>query len=564
MSSSSAVSFQGLITGVQTDALISAILAEEGTSVAAMQARKDFNTQKQTALTSMRTSLNALVTSLASFQDKLNSRTVTSTDANNTNVTATATGGTSGSYDLTVTTVATKGRISSTQVNGTANLVVADPSAAIYSADASFAVRGTDGVVKTFQLANNSLNGLRDAINASGAGVTASVINTGSGDKPYQLVVTAKDTGTGTTGGVVSLATIAGTALDSSLGITSGTLGLDTDGVTQTLTGGLTSDASGASAKDAKFTLNGIELTRKSNVISDAADGITFTLKQGGQTGTTTLTVAQDKASATTGIQDVITKYNTLVTGYKTASTSTKNSDGSINKAALSGDATTRAMMAQIKNTLVGASGGLPSTSAYQNLSSLGITTLADGTLSLNSYKFQTAITNNPTAAQKLFTFTGDSTNGVVTFKAAGSATATGTVGFKITSDGNGGLTGTLSRAGYADITAPVTNGILNGTGDLQGLTLAVTGAGSGTLTLSRGAGQATSDLLSSYTLSGSGTLATALKNIDTQNTSLSNQISQGQARLARRKVVLTQKYSDMEVKVAQMRAAAGQLSSTG
>lgn len=575
-SGNSAISFQGLSTGIQTDALVSAILAQEGQGLAALKARQARNTSKTTALTSMQTSMSALFVSLAALQDKFNARTVTSTDANNTNVTATASGASSGSYDLKVTTVATKGRISPTlDVSGNpTNLAVSNPANAIFSGGAtsgSFAIQGTDGVIKTVTVTNNSLNGLRDAINASGAGVTASIINTGAGANPYQLVIAAKDTGTGTTGGVVTIADVTN-ATPGAAGASVNTLGITAGFVDNTVTPntltGLTSATSGASAVDAVFTLNGIQLTRKTNVVSDAADGVTFTLKQGGQTGTTTFTVGQDVASATAGIQDVITKFNALVNGYKAASATTKNADGSINQAALAGDSTSKTIIAQLRNALTGASAGLPGTATFSTPASLGVRTNSDGTLSLDTATFKAAMDKDPKAALSLFTFTGDSTNGILAFKGASSKTATGPVTFTIDQYAAGGavsglFSGTYNGTAFTNLRLTGSNGTLVGAVGtaLEGLTVSVTALGSGTLTLSRGAGQAASDLVSSFSASGTGFLATALKNIQTQNTSLGTQISAAQSALDRRKQVLQRQFSAMESTVAQMRAAASGLS---
>jgi len=570
MTASSLTSINGVSTGVDTTALIAAIVAQKGTSVARLQARKDLNDKKTTALTAMRTSLTALNLALAVIQDKFNSRTVTSTDTNNTNVTATASGAVADTYDITVKTVATKGRISATldSRGWTTNLAVASPTDSVNSniftpgTPASFAIQGTDGVVKTITLddSSNTLNGLRDKINASGAGVTASVVNMGKGDKPYQLVLTAKATGTGTTQGVVTIADITNmgsTGLPANnLGIGAGTV--DSLATPTTLTGGLTSTASGT-ATDADFTLNGIELTRATNVVKDAADGMTFTLKQGGQTGTTTLTVGLDKAGATAAMADLITKYNQLVKDYKTASTSTKNADGSINQAPLSGDASTSALMASLKATLAGASSGLPGTATYKTLASLGVTTQADGTLYLNTNTFQTAMANDLASAQSLFVFSGASTNQGVTFKSGGPKTATGAVDFAITKDGAGTLWGTLTKGGVTSDPIQVVNGTLTGTGTFEGLNLTVTGTGSGTLTLSRGAGQAASDLLGKFTGLGGG-ITTSLNTIFTQNKSLTTQIAQAQTRLDRETEVLKQKFAKMEAAVGSMKAAAGSL----
>ena len=653
---SSAVSFQGLSSGIQTDALVSAILAQEGQGLTRLQTRQTANTARSAALSSMKTSMNSLLTSLAVLKDKFNLQTVTSTDTNNTNVTATATSAEAGNYDLNVAQTATKARIASTLNNYTgvssntdvltftsstaktttgtvafsidsasvpggavsgsftiggtsytlsgtngvltggvgtpleglsvtvaaagggsgtlrlaaepSNLAVADPAQAIFTgqSQASFALRGTDGSITTLALSNNSLNGLRDAINASGAPITASIINTGTGTNRYQLVLSAKETGTGTgdnnTSGVITIAAIANedglaATVNPSLGITTGVLtGAGTFQAPAGLSGGLTSDMSGASARDAVFTLNGVQLTRQSNTVSDAADGITFTLKQGGQAGTTTLTVAQDKGAALAGMQDLISKYNALANGYKDASSSTKNADGSIKQNALAGDDTSRTIMRQIKSTLAGASADLSGSSSFQFLANLGVRTLSDGTLTLDSVAFQSAIVKDPAAVKRLFTFAGDSTNSAVTFKSASSKTATGKVSFVITEDSPGVYSGTFN--GVAAVAGP--GGTLVGTGAYEGLTVTATAAGKGELALSRGAGQAVSDLISTYTAGGTGGLATALKAIDTQNRNLSTQIESVQSLLDRRKKTLQTQFAHMEVLVAQMRAAASGL----
>ncbi len=568
-------SLSGISSGIDTKALIDAILAMKGGSVTRLQAKKDLNDKKTEALTAMRTSLSAFNLSLAVIQDKLASRLITSSDSNNTNVTATGTGAAAGNYDITVRTVATKGRISATlDAQGWAtNLAVASPTDSVSSnvftpgTPAQFAIQGTDGVIKTITMTEgaNTLNGLRDAINASGAGVTATVVNIGKGDKPYQLVLSAKETGIGTTQGVVTLVDITNMAngqpgaAANNLGITAGTV--DSLATPAALTGGLTSTVSGLSATNANFTLNGVELTRTTNVVKDAAEGMTFTLKQGGQTGTTTLSVTPDKIGATAAMQDLITKYNALVKDYKTASTSTKDSDGSIIQAPLANDSSTRNLMATLKSTLAGASAGLPGSATYKTMADLGVRTMADGTLFLNTNTLQTAMGNDLASVQRLFNFSGDSTNQGVAFKSAGPKTITGPVDFQITQDGTGTLWGALTRNGVTSAPIQVaSDGTLVGTGDYEGLNLKVTGTGSGTLTLSRGVGRAVTDLLSAFTGT-SGGIDTLLKSITTQNTNLGSQILQGQTRLDNERTVLTKKFAQMEAMLGRMKAASGSLS---
>ena len=69
---------------------------------------------------------------------------------------------------------------------------------------ATFAIEGTDGVTRQITLGagQNNIYALADAINAAGVadpsvpgskglGVTATVVNTGSGTNPYELVLQA-------------------------------------------------------------------------------------------------------------------------------------------------------------------------------------------------------------------------------------------------------------------------------------------------------------------------------------------------------------------------------------
>ncbi len=571
---SSTASLNGLSTGIDTTALINAIVAQKATGLNRLKAQQTLNNQKTTTLISIRTQLSTLVNSLGALSDKFNARAVTSTDSNNTNVAASATGNISGSYDLTVSTVATRGRLSA-NLNGSGNAInmaVANPSNATLSpifttgTPTTFALQGTDGTVYKITLddASNTLNGLRDKINAvAGGSVTASIVNMGKGANPYQLVITAKDTGTGSTGGKVSLADITandGVTSANNLNISAGTVD-NLAAPTQITFGGLTSSGTGV-ATDANFTLNGILLTRSTNVVKDAVDGLTLTLKQGGQTGTTTLTVGQDTAGATTALQTVVTNYNKLVADYKTASTATKNADGSIALAPLSNDSTTRALMNNLRAAMQGASSGLSSGATYKTLSGVGVTNQADGTLYLNSYTFQQAMNNDPASVQSLFAFLGTSTSPAVTVKSGSSQTATGSVDFVITDAGGGNLVGSLTQGTTTVASIPITNGVLSGTGIFAGLSLGVTGTGTGTLTLSRGAGQAASDLLSTYTGT-TGGIANLLTTITSQNTNLVSQIAQAQSRLNQETADLKEKFAQMEAIVGQMKATTSSLFST-
>ena len=189
----------------------------------------------------------------------------------------------------------------------------------------------------------------------------------------------------------------------------------------------------------------------------------------------------------------------------------------------------------------------------------MGVKTLTDGTLSLNTTTFQAALEKDPNLVAKLFSFSGDSTSSVVTVQSGTSKTATGSVDFHVTDyNSSSGVAKGYFGTNAADVlTSDAKGNIVRS----DGLTINVTGTGDATLTLGRGAGQVVQDLVTNLT-SSDGLLFKSLANIDIQNKNLTTQIDSGVARLAKRKVQLQAQFSKMEVAVAQMKAAAGRMAS--
>jgi flagellar hook-associated protein 2 len=123
--------------------------------------------------------------------------------------------------------------------------------------------------------ADNNLNGLAQAINNAGAGITATV--TGSAGS-YSLALAAS----GPT-----------------------TIQLNDAGVE------LISDTNQGS--NASFELNGIPITQSSNNVAGVIPGVSFTL-QNTTSGSVTLSLASDGSQLSTALQSMVTDYNTLVT----------------------------------------------------------------------------------------------------------------------------------------------------------------------------------------------------------------------------------------------------------
>ena len=390
---SSVISFSGLSTGIDTAALISAILEQESVPLTRLQTRLSTNTSKASVLSTLSTDLSALSTSMNSLiSTAFESQAVTSSDSDGTHVTATAnSSATIGSYDIQVGQLATKAK----QTFGASS-----QSASVGTG--TYAIEDVDGETHTFSLdsSNDSLTGLRDAINSSGADVEAKIVDTGTKDSStrYQLVLTAKSTGMSDSGRAVF--TVAQTSGSNTLGIASGTL--DSDGA---LTSGGTDAAT--KAQDAVFWVDGLQLTRASNTVTDAVDGLTLTLKSGGQTASstaTTLTVATDTDGITKALQDVVDKFNAVWEVYKenaqyetttsSTSTSTSGSDTTPSAGVLAGDQTIRQFLSSVRSTLISVAGGA-SGSGYTSSAQFGLKTNRDGTISLDTSALKSALGTN-------------------------------------------------------------------------------------------------------------------------------------------------------------------------
>lgn len=236
---------------------------------------------------------------------------------------------------------------------------------------------GSTGVNITIDSTNNSLQGVRDAINKANAGVTASIVNDGSGT-PYRLVLTS--TATGATNSM--RISVTGAAPLSNL------LNYDpaaTQNLSQTVT-----------AQNAQMTVNNIAVQSASNTVTGAVPGVTLTLAQ---TGTSTVTVQRDTKSMQAGVQAFVTAYNNL----QNAATSLSAYDPSSRTGSpLTGDGVLRILQSQIRGALNAPQPG-SGPNAITTLPQVGVTIQKDGTMQLDSTKLSSALSANPSGVAALF-----------------------------------------------------------------------------------------------------------------------------------------------------------------
>jgi len=246
----------------------------------------------------------------------------------------------------------------------------------VYSG-AAFTSNGSGTASITVDSTNNTLEGIRDAINSAAMGVTATIVNDGSGT-PYRLALTSSNSGLSNS---LKITTSGGDGSIDSL------LGYDPAG-TQNLTQTL-------AAQNASLTVNGIAITSASNTVSEAIQGVTLTLKTTTSTPSN-LTVTRDTAAINTAATGFVEAYNALASQIKS-----RFAYGTDPKTAgsLAGDGTLRFMQEQLRGIFnTPASGG-----TLTSLAQVGISLQKDGSLLLDSSKLDNAISADFSDVTNLF-----------------------------------------------------------------------------------------------------------------------------------------------------------------
>lgn len=285
---------------------------------------------------------------------------------------------TPGSYSLRVTQLASSHQIT----NRAAKTVASAATDIVAGASGTFTFRLGAGADQTVNLsATATMEDLRGAINDLGAGVTASIINTGSDQTPaYRLVLTS--TSTGAANGITIVAD--DTMLDFVNG--SGDGGIDT-----------LQAAQDAVVVVGEPTLNPVTLQRSSNTVSDAISGVTLTLT--GTTGSSTVqvSVTRDTSAVKDNIKALATAYNDVVKFINERSTY----DVTAKKGGIFfNEPTTRGVLTQLRTAFSSSVAGL---SSWSTVGEIGYKTERDGTMTVDEAKLDSALSASYAAVKSLF-----------------------------------------------------------------------------------------------------------------------------------------------------------------
>jgi len=495
-----AISSPGIGSNLDVNGIVSKLMSIEQQPLTALN-QKEVNYQAQiSAYGTLSGALSAFQTTVSGLSDLSKFKSLMATPADTTVLTASAlSNAVAGSYSVQVgalaqsQTIMATGQVSTTAAIGTLTTtlsfsfgtVTGTPTGGIYAPGTTFTQDASQATgTVTINSTNNSLQGIRDAINAANIGVNAAIVNDGSAN-PNRLVLTSASTGATKSMRI----SVAGDAALQSL------LAYDPAG-TQNL-------IQTAAAQNATATINGVAVTSATNTVSNAIQGVTLNLAK---LGTTSLNVANDTASVQAAINSFVNGYNTL---NKTLTSLTSYDPVAKRASPLTGDSTARLIQYKIQGMISAALPGVGG--SLTTLSSIGIALQKDGSLTLDSTKLQAAITNNFSSIASLFAAVGTPSDSLTSFISSSSSTQPGNYALNITQLATQGtVVGTAASQSHGNTTGSAAAGlnIIGATNDtlnvtVDGVALVVTLAAANYANAAALATQVQSAINTAFTASG-------------------------------------------------------------
>ena len=359
------ISFGGLATGMDTNAIISALMDIEREPLNRMENEKKFLASRLEAFSQFESKLNTFADSISEMDeaDKLGSYAARSGSDDYFALTvSSASQAAQGDFQMEVVNLA--------QVQKDVSAGYADSNASIFSAG-TISIGGTDITIEP----NSNLNDIREAINQAdrdfNTGVTASTIFDGTN---YRMVLTGEDAETSFTA--------------SPTGISDGSTSL--------------SFSNTQSAEMAEIIIDGITITSRSNRIENAIPGISIDLLKENIPGeSTTISVESDFTEMTAKIEAFAAAYNDINAFIKEQQDSSWGSDPSF-----------RTVTRKLQSLLVTNSGG---TGNFIHLVDIGFKSDSKtGTISVDTAKLKEALTSDYDSVEELL-IGGGTTSGILT-----------------------------------------------------------------------------------------------------------------------------------------------------
>ncbi|OGB69620.1 MAG: hypothetical protein A2486_14080 [Burkholderiales bacterium RIFOXYC12_FULL_65_23] len=416
------LSSAGIGSGLDVTGIVSQLMSIEQRPLTALTTKQSDYKAKLSAFGSIQSGIASFQSTLKKLSDPKNLQTIKATVAD-TNVLGTSggAGAVPGDYSIEVTKLAQSQKLASAgQLN--AQAVVGTGTLTFDFGTISGGTLGTDGKYSgsaftsngagskqvTIDSSNNTLNGIRDAINSASIGVTASVINDG-GATPYRLALSNSQTGEASSMKI----SVSG---DAALGNLLNHDPAGSQALTQTV-----------AAQNAALKVDGLDISKPSNTFSDVVPGVTLTLKKTNAGSPTNLSVTRDTNAVKANVQEFVDGYNKLTGSLKSLTSYDMTSKKG---AALYGDSSVRNMLGQLRGLVTGTITG--GASSLTRLSDAGVSYQADGTLKLDATKLQTVIDTQFDQLPGLFAASGTSTDSQVSYVGSTAKTQSGSYAVSI------------------------------------------------------------------------------------------------------------------------------------
>lgn len=366
---------------IDVNGIVSQLMAVERAPLAKLDKSKS-------ALQTKLTSVGKISSALSAFQDAARALTTSplwqsasGSSANDKAVAVTASSGAPiGTYEVQVSQLAQR-QSGATGLFASATAVVGGGTLQIQMGNS-----GTDGDSFTADpdrapttitiAAGATVNDVVAAINSSDSGVLATTVKDGTG---YRILLRGRDSGAD---GAFQVTAAPGS------GSGLGALAFD-----PAVSGGAGIQRSQA-ARDANFSLGGLELTAPGNQIENVLNNVSLSLNEAGP-ASVAVSVKSDTDAIRAAVQKFVTAYNDL---NKVIRDETKYDPGTKTAAALQGDNTFVSLQTRLRQIV----SGMVGTGKLTRLSDAGISLQTDGSLSLDEKKFNT-MAADPAQLRTLF-----------------------------------------------------------------------------------------------------------------------------------------------------------------
>lgn len=519
-----AISVGGLATGLDVNAIVSQLVAAERGPLINIASRKTAVQSKISAFGTLKSGLSSFQTALSNLSSASKFNVQSATVSDNSIFTATANGSaTNNNYSVQVSQLAqtqklaTAGFASRLDPVGTGNITI---TLGTYDSVSNSFTANPDKTPVNIDIPAdaNSLEKVRDAINAANADVTASIINDGSANG-HRLVITSKESGT-VNSIKIDVVDDDGNNLDNS--------GLSRLAFDPTASAGSGKNLTEVQvARDAQLTIDGISIVKSSNTIDDAIEGVTLNLLKVSDGNMVNMGITTDTETIKASVTAFVDAYNKLNASIREL---TKFDESTKTSAVLNGDATVRGIANNIKSMITGS---ISNNGAFSTLSQIGIGFKADGTLALDSTKLESSLANNVDDVAKLFANSATTTDPFVSFMNSSNKTQAGTYAINVSALESGSIAMEGSINGVAAI--GIGNTLRGASGDdSEGLLIRVSGGTTGdrgTITFHLGIAAQLERLVSSF-LEDEGILANRTNGLSSAIDRLDQERERQEARL--------------------------------